>query len=116
MGGRKGVRKRTRKTLILVPLWFRYFLVAFQPTCVFGYVAFLGAFWWRPPTKEERGVGRGRHISGSEEGVFWRRGLFSKVHFLEILENFEILEILENPQTVKNKGESDHFLEILEKI
>ena len=29
-GGRKGVRKHTRKTLILVPLWFRYSLVAFQ--------------------------------------------------------------------------------------
>ena len=28
-GGRKGVRKHTRKTLILVPLWFRYSLVAF---------------------------------------------------------------------------------------
>ena len=31
---------------------------------------------------------------GSEKGVFWKRGLFRKVHFLEIL---EILEILENP-------------------
>ena len=29
-GGRKGVRKHTRKTLISVPLWFRYSLVAFQ--------------------------------------------------------------------------------------
>ena len=29
-GGRKGARKQTRKTLILVPLWFRYSLVAFQ--------------------------------------------------------------------------------------
>ena len=29
-GGRKGARKRTRKTLILVPLWFRYSLVALQ--------------------------------------------------------------------------------------
>ena len=28
--GRKGARKRTRKTLILVPLCFRYSLVAFQ--------------------------------------------------------------------------------------
>ena len=32
---------------------------------------------------------------------------FRKVHFLEILEN---------PQTVENKGESDHFLEILENL
>ena len=48
-------------------------------------------------------------LSASEKGVFWKRGLFRKVHFLE---NLEILEILENPQTVENKGESDHFLEI----
>ena len=51
--------------------------------------------------------------SGSEKGVFWKRGLFRKVHhFLEILKNLEILEILENPQTVEKKEESDHFLEI----
>ena len=37
------------------------------------------------------------YSSGSEKGVFWKRGLFRKVHFLEILENLEILEILENP-------------------
>ena len=43
-----------------------------------------------------------------------KRGLFRKSHFLEILENFEILEILENPQTVESKGEPDHFLVILE--
>ena len=58
-------------------------------------------------------------MSGSEKGVFWKRGLFRKVHFLEILEileNLEILEILENPQTVENKGESDHFQEILENL
>ena len=55
--------------------------------------------------------------SGSEKGVFWKRGLFRKVHFLEILENLEnleTLEILKNPQGVENKGDSDHFLEILE--
>ena len=51
--------------------------------------------------------------SGSQEGVFWERGLFRKVHFVEILEN---LEILENAQTVANNGESDHFLEILENL
>ena len=28
--------------------------------------------------------------SGSEKGVFWKRGLFRKVHSLEILENLEI--------------------------
>ena len=50
--------------------------------------------------------------SGSEEGVFWKRGLFGKVHSLEILENVDILENLENPQTLESKGESDHFLEI----
>ena len=54
--------------------------------------------------------------SGSDKGVFWKRGLFRKVHFLEILENLEILEILENPQTVANKGESEHFLEIVENL
>ena len=55
-------------------------------------------------------------IIGFGKGVFWKRGLFRKVHFLEILENSEILEILENPQTVENEGESDHFLEILENL
>ena len=54
--------------------------------------------------------------SGSEKGVFWKRGLFRKVHFLEILENLEILEGLENPQTLENKGESHHFVEILENL
>ena len=29
-GGRKGARKHTRKTLILVPFWFRYSLVSLQ--------------------------------------------------------------------------------------
>ena len=32
------------------------------------------------------------------------------------LENVETLEILENPQTVENKGETDNFLEILENL
>ena len=53
--------------------------------------------------------------SGSEKGVFWKRGLFRKVHF-EILENLEILEILQNCQTVENEGEADHFLETLENL
>ena len=53
--------------------------------------------------------------SGAEKGgLFGKGGLFRKVHFLEIPENLEILEISENPQTAENKGESDHFLEILE--
>ena len=56
------------------------------------------------------------HRSGSEKGVFWKRGLFRKVHFLEILENLEILEFLENSQIVEKKGDSDHFLEILENL
>ena len=40
-------------------------------------------------------------------------GLFKKVHCLEMLENLEIPENT-HPQTVENKGESGHFLEILE--
>ena len=52
--------------------------------------------------------------SGSEKGVFRKRGLFRKVHSLEMLENLAILEILESPWTVQNKRESDHFLEIPE--
>ena len=46
---------------------------------------------------------------------FWKRGLFRKVHFLEILENLASLEILENPQTVQNKEQADHLLEILDR-
>ena len=44
------------------------------------------------------------------------KDLFRKVHFLEILENLEILEFLENSQTVDKEGDSDHFLEILENL
>ena len=44
------------------------------------------------------------------------KGSFQKSPILEILENLEILEILENPRTVENKGESDHFLEIQENL
>ena len=53
---------------------------------------------------------------GVGKGVFWKRGLFKNVHFLEILENLENLEILETPQSVENKGECDHFLEIPENL
>ena len=53
---------------------------------------------------------------------FGKRGLLEKgsfqksPNFLEILENLEILEFLENPQTVEKKGDADHFLEILENL
>ena len=36
-GWEEGARKRTRKTLILVPLWFRYSLVAFQLARIWGF-------------------------------------------------------------------------------
>ena len=54
--------------------------------------------------------------SGSYKGVFWRRALFRKIHFLEIRENLETLKISVVSQTPENKGESDHFLEILENL
>ena len=41
-------------------------------------------------------------ISGSEKGVFWKRGLFRKAHFLENLENLENLEILEILEILEN--------------
>ena len=52
----------------------------------------------------------------SKKRSLWeKRGLLRKAYFSrEILENLESLEILENPQTVENKGKSDHFLEILD--
>ena len=53
----------------------------------------LGRFWGR-------GRRGGSHFLGSEKGVFGK-GVFSKiVHFQEILENVENLEILETPQSV----------------
>ena len=52
--------------------------------------------------------------SWSDRGVFWKGGLFKDVHLLEILEYSEMLKILERPQSVKNKGESDHPPDILE--
>ena len=65
-------------------------------------------------------LGRCIQLQSSPEGARTfsckQRGLFKKVHFLEILENLEILEFLENPQTVEKKGDSDHFLEILENL
>ena len=47
---------------------------------------------------------------GPLEKVFFSR----KAPFLEILENLEILQMLESPQTAENKGKSDHFLKLLE--
>ena len=44
------------------------------------------------------------------------KGSFQKSPFSKDLENLEILEILENPQTVEIEGESDHFLEIQENL
>ena len=53
---------------------------------------------------------RTREKSGSERGSFGK-GVFSKKPiFVAILENLEILEI---PQTVENRRDPDHFLEIL---
>ena len=54
---------------------------------------------------------RVREKGSSGKGVFWKRGLFRKVHFLEILQNLEILD-----SSPENTGESDHCLEILEKF
>ena len=42
------------------------------------------------------------------KGVFSEKSKFSR----DSRAFLETLEILENPQTVENKGESDHFLEI----
>ena len=49
-------------------------------------------------------------IAGFRKRGLLERGSYQKSPFLKILENSEILE---NPQTVENKGGSDHFLEIL---
>ena len=53
-------------------------------------------------------------IFGVGKGSLLEKGSFQKVHFLEIQENVEFLEILQSPQTVENKEGSDHFLENLE--
>ena len=63
-----------------------------------------------------RGGGFRSQRSGSEKGVFWERGLFRRVHVLEILE-IENLEILERAPTVwKTKPNSTIFLEIPENL
>ena len=48
---------------------------------------------------------------GSLEKGSLEKGSFQTSPFLGILENLEIWVILENPKTVENKEQSDHFLE-----
>ena len=48
--------------------------------------------------------------SGSEKGVFWKRGLFKKSISIEMLENSDIWEILDSSLSVEKQGESDYFL------
>ena len=57
------------------------------------------------PTSFCRSAGRKSASGFGQKGSFGK-GCFQKSHFLEILEN---LEILERPQTVKNKGQSQSF-------
>ena len=47
-----------------------------------------------------------RFLGFGKRGVL-EKGSFQKSPCLEILESFEILAILENPQTLENTGESD---------
>ena len=49
----------------------------------------------------------GSFFGFGKRGLLEKGGLFRTGHFLEILEN---------PQTVENRGESDHFLENLETL
>ena len=56
---------------------------------------------------------------GYGKGV-WERGSFQKSPVSrdsrEFRDSRHLSEILENSQTLENKGESDHFLEILENL
>ena len=125
MGG-NGVQKQTRKALILVPLSFRYSLVAFQEfsspkqysrNSMLPFPSLRSLVSGQRKTNSSSNKTPGTTVlSGSEEGVLWKRGLFRTGHCLEILESLENLEFLDNPQTVENKGDSDHFLEILENL
>ena len=54
-------------------------------------------------------------VSGSEKGVFWKRGLFRKVQ-CRPSEEFRDSRDSGEPQTVENKDESNHFLEIREHL
>ena len=75
----------------------------------------LGSEIWErcepPPPKRMRQGLLGDTLIGFGKRGLLEKGSFGKGVFLEILEN---LEILESPQTLENKRESDHFLEILE--
>ena len=42
-------------------------------------------------------------VSGSERGLL-EKGSFQQLHFLEMLDNLELLEILESPRVRKRKG------------
>ena len=54
---------------------------------------------------------------GIGKGALLEKRCFKNVHVLEILENlFQDSKDSRKPQEVENKGEPDHFLEILEKI
>ena len=61
--------------------------------------------------KKRQNLAKQRPFFGFGKRGLLAKGSLRKVHFLENLEN---LEILENPQTVGKKGESDHLLKILE--
>ena len=52
-------------------------------------------------------------MSGLEKGGLLEKGSFQKSQFSRDSREFRS-KILENPQTLENKGESDHFLEILD--
>ena len=62
-----------------------------------------------------------RRVSGLKILGFGKRGLLEKGSFQASRFSRDSracgdLEFLENPQTVENKGESDHFLEILQSL
>ena len=81
---------------------------------------FLGVFWgeaFLTPVEGQHAnsnVGKEVLMSGLEQGSFGKR-VFSRSS-LSSLEKLENLEILERSERVENKGESDHFLEILELV
>ena len=47
---------------------------------------------------------------GPEKGVFWKRGLFKNVQYLEILENLEILDSREPTECGKRKSRDSQEL------
>ena len=55
--------------------------------------------FWEEPSMDKSTKFAPPH-SGSEKGMFWKRG---RIHYLEILENLELLEILEIPRLWKTK-------------